>query len=141
MTARAFPPVLIVDDDSDLRDTMKMILEIEGYSVSVATNSADALAYLRAASVGHVVLLDFLIPKVKGEVLGAVQQEEPLQRHAYLLNSGYPPAYFAPEELLVISEVCLRILEKPFEIDEFLDAISAATAQLARNRASAFPQV
>lgn len=133
MKARAFPPVLIVDDDRDLRDTMKMILDLEGYTVSLATNTADTLAYLRAAPVGHVVLLDYLIPTVDGEgVLETVQKEEPLQRHVYLLITGYPAAQFSPEELLLISEVCLKILKKPFEMDEFLDAISAATAELAR---------
>ena len=134
MTARTLPPVLIVDDDSDLRDTMRMILEIEGYLVSVASNATDALTYLRAASMDQVVLLDLLIPKANGEgVLDTVQREESLQRHAYLLLTGYPTAQLPPEELLQISELCLRTLKKPFEIDEILDAISAASAQLALN--------
>ena len=134
MKARAFPPVLIVDDDSDLRDTMRMILEIEGYLVGVASNAADALTYLRAASMDQVVLLDFLIPKANGEgVLDTVQKEEPLQRHAYLLLTGYPTTQLTPDELLQISDVCLRTLKKPFDIDEVLDAISTASAQLALN--------
>src|SRR5262245_44308644 len=39
--------VLIVDDEEGLRDSLKEFLEDEGFSVSTATNGAEALALLK----------------------------------------------------------------------------------------------
>jgi DNA-binding NtrC family response regulator len=40
--------ILIVDDDADIRDASRMILEYEGYAVSAAAEGQAALAELDA---------------------------------------------------------------------------------------------
>jgi len=40
--------ILIVDDDRDVFESMKIVLEAEGYGVDWATNGAEALAKARA---------------------------------------------------------------------------------------------
>ncbi len=39
--------VLVVDDDYDLRETMRDVLEDEGYAVETASNGQEALDCLR----------------------------------------------------------------------------------------------
>lgn len=39
--------VLLVDDDPDIRETMSMVLQAEGYVVETAANGAEALEKLR----------------------------------------------------------------------------------------------
>ena len=62
------PHILVVDDEPDIRELVREILEDEGYRVSVAENGATARAtYARAAP--DLVLLDIWMPDVDGITL------------------------------------------------------------------------
>lgn len=66
--------VLLVEDDRELRDTLRAALEVEGYVVRTAASAADALAQSRVAgSAGSagldLVLLDLGLPDGDGETL------------------------------------------------------------------------
>ena len=63
--AVANPHVLVVDDEPDIRATVKEVLEDEGYSVSVA-ESAAAAREARRQQRPDVVLLDIWMPGVDG---------------------------------------------------------------------------
>ena len=53
--------VLVVDDEKDIRDSVKMILTKEGYKVSTAVSADDALT--KAATVKpDLVLMDIMMP-------------------------------------------------------------------------------
>ncbi len=57
--------VLVVDDDSDQQELLKLLLATAGYSVSVAGNAEDALASI-AARPPDVVILDVMMPGIDG---------------------------------------------------------------------------
>jgi DNA-binding NtrC family response regulator len=60
--------ILVVDDEPDIRDLVREILEDEGYRVSVAENGESArLAFARGAP--DLVLLDIWMPDVDGITL------------------------------------------------------------------------
>lgn len=67
--------ILLVDDDDDLRESLKLLLEMDGFEVTVACNGQEALALLRSGARPSVVLLDLRMPVMDGwqtlEVLGA----------------------------------------------------------------------
>jgi CheY-like chemotaxis protein len=63
MSQRA--PVLVVDDDADVTDTMREILEEEGHRVLVARNGLLALEVVRAER-PDLVLLDLEMPEMDG---------------------------------------------------------------------------
>ncbi|HEY7358104.1 MAG TPA: response regulator, partial [Ktedonobacterales bacterium] len=58
--------ILIVDDDSAIRDTLREALEDEGYEVAEAADGIAGLERLRASQENMVVLLDQLMPKLDG---------------------------------------------------------------------------
>src|SRR5262249_36693940 len=58
-------PVLVVDDDADLRHLLRRAVEREGFVVSEAENGRVALGRVRAAPHG-LVLLDLLMPEMDG---------------------------------------------------------------------------
>ncbi|MFA5685036.1 MAG: sigma-54 dependent transcriptional regulator [Lysobacteraceae bacterium] len=60
--------VLVVDDEPDIRDTLRDILEDEGYRVEVAEHAAAARAAL-ARAVPDVILLDIWMPQTDGITL------------------------------------------------------------------------
>jgi two-component system, chemotaxis family, chemotaxis protein CheY len=59
--------VFMVEDDADLRESLKDLLEFEGYSVEWASDGVDALAKLRANPIKpKLILLDWMMPKMDG---------------------------------------------------------------------------
>ena len=60
--------ILVVDDESDIRDLLKEILAEEGYEVRAAANAAQARS-LRSAASPDLVLLDIWMPDTDGITL------------------------------------------------------------------------
>lgn len=59
--------ILIVDDDDDIRETLKEALEFEGYTIAVAINGADALQCLgKMAEQPGLIILDLMMPVMDG---------------------------------------------------------------------------
>jgi CheY-like chemotaxis protein len=59
-------PVLIVEDDADLREMMAELLQLEGYRTQTATNGREALDYLERTDRPDVILLDLMMPVMDG---------------------------------------------------------------------------
>jgi len=74
---RSDRPVLVVDDDPDIRALLRRMLEPEGYTVIEAENGRTALARLREAA-PSVVLLDLMMPEMDGfEFVAEFRRHEP----------------------------------------------------------------
>lgn len=58
--------VMIVDDDDDIRNTLRFLLEDSGYEVLTATNGSEALQQLGAGARPSVILLDLMMPVMNG---------------------------------------------------------------------------
>jgi signal transduction histidine kinase/CheY-like chemotaxis protein len=58
-------PVLVVDDDADLRRRLRRLLEQDGYTVAEAEHGREALARLPEISPG-LILLDLMMPEMDG---------------------------------------------------------------------------
>jgi len=69
-------PVLIVEDDEDVRGALAVFLEGEGYRVLEAADGLEALDHLRTASV-CMVLLDLWMPRMNGWEFRAEQMKDP----------------------------------------------------------------
>src|SRR5262249_60832990 len=66
--------ILVVDDDPSIRELLRQDLEAEGYAVREARDGAEALAAMRAARPG-LVLLDIMMPGLNGFDLAAVVRD------------------------------------------------------------------
>ena len=70
--------ILVVDDDSGIREALTDILEDEGYAVSSAPDGQVALELLRQASEPPaLVLLDLMMPRMNGWQFRSEQQRDP----------------------------------------------------------------
>jgi DNA-binding response OmpR family regulator len=68
--------ILVVDDEASWRALLRRVLEVDGYTVALATDGEEALAMVRAARPA-LVLLDDLLPGLSGvEVCARLRQEE-----------------------------------------------------------------
>src|SRR5581483_8142710 len=67
--------VLVVDDEEDIRELVRINLELDGHSVETANTGTDALAHLRTR-VPDVVVLDVMMPGMDGwEVLAKIKSD------------------------------------------------------------------
>lgn len=57
--------ILVVDDDKDIVNTLKIQLEKEGYEIYCAHNGLEALQILESTQI-HLMLLDIMMPKMDG---------------------------------------------------------------------------
>ena len=118
--------VLVVDDDADVRNLTRAILEDAGYAVIEAQDDQAALALLRPSPEPLVVLLDIFVPPLTGiQLLEHVATDERLLRHAYVAWSAYWTP--VPSYLAALVRWCVP---KPFRIDELLDTVAEAAAHL-----------
>ncbi|MFI5272309.1 MAG: response regulator [Ktedonobacterales bacterium] len=122
---------LVVDDDADLRLSLRFLLESEGYSVDEARDGGEALAYLRDHTEPIVVLLDLMMPRVDGTaMLQAVAADPQLaQRNAYVIvtaNRERLPLEMSP----LLARLRVPIVTKPYDLDKMLGVIARSAGRL-----------
>lgn len=107
--------VLVIEDNQDLRDYLRLALESQGYQVLTARNGKEALGYLNGHPV-DAVLTDLFMPEMDGiETITALRRHFPDLR--VVAMSGRPGVDY----LTVARELGVaHTLRKPFEIDELL---------------------
>lgn len=110
--------VLVVDDDKDIRETIREVLEAEGYSVATAENGAAALEQLRRVH-PQLILLDLTMPVMDGISFREEQMnDDSLAAIPTIVMSArtHPGKDAGP--LLV--RACLP---KPLDLDELLNLV------------------
>lgn len=70
-------PVLLVDDDADIREAIRDTLADEGYEIAEATSGLDALDYLRAHPPPPLILLDWNMAPMNGPQFMAEVAKDP----------------------------------------------------------------
>ncbi|MDQ3953012.1 MAG: response regulator [Actinomycetota bacterium] len=107
------PLVLVAEDDFNVRLTLEIVLEDEGFDILLAADGEEALRMARSSS-PDVILLDQIMPKLDGkQVLHALRQDSGTRDIPVLVLSGmergvpgdWPGAQFvgkpfSPEELV-----------------------------------------
>src|SRR6266542_991871 len=82
------PLVLLVDDDPQVREVVRINLEMEGYTVREAANADEGLAQLEEDA-PDLILLDVMMPQVDGwEMLRRVQERHGIGSIPVVMFSG-----------------------------------------------------
>lgn len=69
--------IMVIEDEPDIRFTLKEFLEFEGYNVLVAGNGLEAMGLLENMSPPNLILLDMKMPVMNGWVFAS----EFLEKH------------------------------------------------------------
>ena len=61
-------PILIVDDEKDVRESLREVLIMAGYDVATASSGKEAIEFMDTQDVS-MMLVDFSMPEMTGEDL------------------------------------------------------------------------
>jgi len=90
VTPRVGACVLVVDDEADIRETLREAVEMLGCTAALAASGADALELLRESR-PCLMIVDLVMPVMTGEELLAIVRQQPaLAQLPVLISSSAP---------------------------------------------------
>ena len=119
--------ILVIDDESDVRETIRMQLETANYNVLEAEDGEEAIKILRSennmVNVG-VILCDIRMPKVNGlECIQFLRQEAP--GIPTVVVTAYPDPEMASD---LMTRGVKDYLVKPVEKEKLLGVVGKLVA-------------
>jgi CheY-like chemotaxis protein len=118
--------ILLVEDDSGIRESVAEVLELEGYQVSAVSNGSDALEWLAREVPPDVLLVDLVMPVMSGgELLARLKADPRLAGVPSILMTAAIPSAQSP------IPAADATLPKPFDLDALLEVVG----RLSRARA------
>jgi DNA-binding NtrC family response regulator len=113
--------ILVVDDEQDNCDYLKLVLTREGYEVVTTTDPTQTVDILRGSDF-HLVILDMMMPQMSGtEVLEQIRKYD--TDVAVIVATAYPTVDTAVASLKAQAS---DYVKKPMEPEQFIAAVRNA---------------
>jgi two-component system, chemotaxis family, chemotaxis protein CheY len=111
----------VVDDDETIRESLTVILELDGYEVRAAENGAVALG-LMETNCPHVVLLDMRMPVMDGWAFAREARARGYELRILVMTAAQDAADWAQQ---VAAD---GVLAKPFAVADLLREVERLCA-------------
>ena len=110
--------ILVVDDERAILETVRDLLEMEGYQVMTAAHGQEALARIKTTP-PDLVLTDVMMPVLDGRSLCKELSNTPAYR-------SIPIVLMTAADKAISNGDCpyTALLPKPFDMDELLETIA-----------------
>jgi len=116
--------VLLVDDDREIVESMRIALEASGYDVLVARDGNQGLVMVERDD-PDLVILDMMMPKRSGFlVLEKVRRTRPVPLRVIMITANEGSRHKAYAEMLGVDDY----IRKPFAMDRLLDSVNRLLA-------------
>jgi DNA-binding response OmpR family regulator len=114
--------ILVVDDEEDVVDVLRLVLGKKGYEVATATSGMDGLARAQSA-LPDLILLDIMMHQMDGwEVLKLLKLDERTGAiPVVILSARVEPK----DKIRGLQEGAIDYVTKPFAVREILAKIAA----------------
>ena len=110
--------ILVVEDNSDIRDMVAEALEMDGYRVETAPNGSIALEQVRVSR-PHIIVLDLMMPVMTGwQLLEALRQVPELASVPVVVVTALEDAR---------PEGAVAFVRKPFSLETLLATVAWAS--------------
>ncbi len=114
--------ILLVDDDYEIVESLRVALESRGYSVLVARDGNQGLAMAEREN-PDLIILDMMMPKRSGFlVLEKLRRSRPDPLPVIMITANEGSRHKAYAEMLGVSDY----IRKPFAMDRLLDSVERA---------------
>ena len=111
--------VLLVDDDSEIVESMRTVLESRGYEVLVARDGNQGLV-MAETETPDLVVLDMMMPKRSGFlVLEKLRRAHSVPLRVIMITANEGSRHKAYAEMLGVDDY----IRKPFAMDRLLDSV------------------
>jgi CheY-like chemotaxis protein len=122
--------VLVVEDDVELRELVRVALTADGYEVASVDNGREAMHYLRSHADVCIVVLDLALPIMDGAQFRSAQlRDRALAWIPLVVMSGSADAARHAREL-----GARRLVRKPLDVDELRNALRFVGCCQSRSR-------
>jgi CheY-like chemotaxis protein len=126
--------VLVVDDDSDVREVLQELLETDGHLVTTAEDGADALKKFHAGTF-DIVFTDLGMPGISGwQVAEMIKRDAPTTPVVMVTGWGNQL-----DPLQIEKSGVDRVLTKPFQWLKVLDALSVLVGESGASQTAETP--
>ena len=116
--------ILIVDDDAEIAESIRVALESRGYSVRVARDGNQGLAMAERED-PDLVILDMMMPKRSGFlVLEKLRRTREVPVRVIMVTANEGSRHKAYAEMLGVDDY----IRKPFAMDKLVDAVQRLLA-------------
>ncbi len=113
--------ILLLDDDVELADTLKMLLESRNFLVTTVKNGVEGLREIMALDF-DVIMCDMMMPAMPGDMFYlAVQRTKPQLCKRFIFITGHSGN---PKVDAFLKNVDAMVLYKPVVTDDMVRAIS-----------------
>jgi DNA-binding response OmpR family regulator len=116
-------PILVVEDDADIRETIAAILEMEGYAVELASNGEEAVTAIDQRQ-PSLVLLDMRMPVLDGWGFARVMRERGVQVPIIVMTAAQDAGRWAREI------GAQGYIAKPFDLGDLLSQVARYAAAI-----------
>ncbi len=111
--------VLLVDDDPEIIESMRTVLESKGYEILVARDGNQGLLMAEREN-PDLVVLDMMMPKRSGFlVLERLRRSHPVPMRVIMITANEGSRHKAYAEMLGVDDY----IRKPFSMDRLLDSV------------------
>ena len=125
------PTILVADDEPEVLDLMRMLLEWEDYAVVEASDGEEALAKIRATC-PDLALLDVRMPRMDGLTVLEHLQTDPALATIPVVMLSVVTTY--PQVETALKKGAIAYLPKPFEIREIVRLVGQVLSTDASGR-------
>jgi DNA-binding response OmpR family regulator len=116
--------ILLVDDDYEIVESMRITLESRGYSILVARDGNQGLAMAERED-PDLVILDMMMPKRSGFlVLEKLRRTRPVPMRVIMITANEGSRHKAYAEMLGVDDY----IRKPFAMDRLLESVERLLA-------------
>jgi CheY-like chemotaxis protein len=117
-------PILICEDDDEIRALLIETIQNEGYAIAVACNGQEALTILQQRPGRFLVLMDLLMPRLSGyQLLELMSADDSLLAENVVVILSATGFIRPISPAVRAKQVVKATLPKPFDIDELLDVV------------------
>lgn len=116
--------ILLVDDDTEIVESMKLALEASGYQILVARDGNQGLAMAERED-PDLVILDMMMPKRSGFlVLERLRRTRRIPLRIIMITANEGNRHKAYAEMLGVDDY----IRKPFPMDRLLESVNRLLA-------------